>query len=109
KAKPLFNGSYARMRSRLGGWLGLKAFGRDASEIGAMRSSQNVLFPWAYQDRAQELSRFREFASRWRPVVRCKRDEDDFDEFAPFDSRSSSADRVDPVPRPTWSPWLWVK
>jgi hypothetical protein len=73
-----------------------------------MRSPQHALFPWAHQDRAEEFSRFRQFASRWRPLARCDRDED-IDEFGSFGAGSASADGVDSSPRPTWSPWLWVK
>jgi hypothetical protein len=78
------------------------------AEDSIMRSSQQVLFPWAFQDRDEELSRFRQMASRWRPVVRCERDDDNTDGFASFDFESSSV-RQPSVARPTWSPWLWVK
>jgi len=73
-----------------------------------MRSPHHVLFPWAYQDRIdQDVPRFRELASRWHPVVRCARDEDDMGAFAIMNFGTDR--RSSPLPRPTWSPWLWVK
>jgi hypothetical protein len=75
-----------------------------------MRSPQQVLFPWAYDDRSEEISRFREMATRWRPVVRTERD-DDFGAFASlsFGADNSPARESKPRVRPAWSPWLWVK
>jgi hypothetical protein len=74
-----------------------------------MRLSNDALFAWAYQDRAEELTQFRQFARRWRPVVRTARDEDDFDSFPPLHFGRASSPGMKPLPRPAWTPWLWLK
>jgi hypothetical protein len=74
----------------------------------AMRQTNDALFPWAYQDRAEDLSRFRQLANRWHPVARRARD-DDYDSFPPLQFGKMSSPNLKPLPRPTWSPWLWVK
>jgi hypothetical protein len=74
-----------------------------------MRLSNDALFPLAYQDRAEDLTLFRQFARRWRPVVRTGRDEDDFDSFPSLHFGKTRLSGIKPVPRPVWSPWLWVK
>jgi hypothetical protein len=71
-----------------------------------MRSAQQVLFPWAYQDRVEDVPRFRQMARRWRPVVRPAVDEDDVDGLM---GMANGSLQRGPLPRPTWSPWLWVK
>jgi hypothetical protein len=79
---------------------------------GGMRLSSDVLFAWAYQDRAEDLSKFRQFARRWRPVARSSRDEDHDDDYCAFPPLQFGAMRspdLKPLPRPKWSPWLWVK
>jgi hypothetical protein len=73
-----------------------------------MRTPQQILFPWAYQDRTEDPSHFRQLASRWRPLAR-DRDEEGFDVFAPLRFRNGSAQDPTAPARPTWSPWLWVK
>jgi hypothetical protein len=74
-----------------------------------MRNPQQILFPWAYQDRAEDPSQFRQLASRWRPLARVDREEDGLDVFAPLRLRGGSAQDPNAPVRPTWSPWLWVK
>jgi len=75
-----------------------------------MRNQHHVLFPWANQDRADdEIPRFRELASRWHPVVRCRREEDEIDGFVGVSLPSDAVAQHNSPPRPTWSPWLWVK
>ena len=73
-----------------------------------MRLSSDVLFAWAYQDRAEDVSRFRQFARRWRPMARNARD-DDYDAFPSLQFGTTRSPELKPLPRPTWSPWLWVK
>jgi hypothetical protein len=74
-----------------------------------MRLSNDALFSWAYQDRAEELTQFRQFANRWRPVARAARDEDDYTSFPPLHFGNGRSPGIKPQQRPTWSPWLWVK
>jgi len=74
-----------------------------------MRLSNEALFHWAYQDRAEDLTLFRQFASRWRPVARRGRDDDDYDSSQPPLFGKMRAAGVKPAQRPAWSPWLWVK
>jgi hypothetical protein len=72
-----------------------------------MRLTNEALFPWAYQDRAEELPKFRQLARRWHPVARTAR-ADDYDSFSPLNFGKIPSG-LKPLPRPTWSPWLWVK
>jgi len=76
-----------------------------------MRLSSDVLFAWAYQDRAEDLSKFRQFARRWRPVARNAREDcdDDHGAFPPLQFGTMRSPDLKPLPRPKWSPWLWVK
>jgi hypothetical protein len=73
-----------------------------------MRITEEPLFAWACEDRAEDLPRFRQFARRWHPVVRRGRNDDSY-AFPPLQFGRPRADGPKPLPRPTWSPWLWVK
>jgi hypothetical protein len=73
-------------------------------------SNADVLFPWACEGRAEELSKFRQLARRWRPVAYNRRTLDDYDSLLPLHfGRDTPSESRPPLPRPTWSPWLWVK
>lgn len=74
-----------------------------------MRLSNEALFAWAYQDRAEDVPQFRQFARRWRSVVRTNRDEDDYESFPPMHFGKMGLRGTRAPVRPAWSPWLWVK
>lgn len=68
-----------------------------------MLSTRETLFAWSRADRRADISFFRVMSQNWQPVVRPR--------LATESAAPKSTGKLPECmrPRPTWTPWLFIR